>query len=210
MHGLPGNDAGAHARARRKGAVGVVLEGSLYVLSPSNRGSPHPRRVDIMSHQWLCVLSLGLGLGCTSWDAEHSVMIEAPPETVWEILIDLPSYASWNSYSPSAVGSIREGGVVTIEAQLGEEIRVVDNRVTRFDPESALCWHSMNWFEHLARGTRCRFLEPVGANATRFRHHEIMEGPLAWLIEKVYRPRIEAGLAQMNRDLKRATEGAAP
>ena len=162
-----------------------------------------------MSHQWLCVLSLSLGLGCTSWEAEHSVTIEAPPETVWEILIDLPSYASWNSYSPSAVGSIREGGVVTIDAQLGEEIRVVDNRVTRFDPESALCWHSMNWFEHLARGTRCRFLEPIGMNATLFRHHEIMEGPLAWLIEKIYRPRIEAGLAQMNGDLKRAAEGAA-
>ena len=99
-----------------------------------------------MSHRWLCVLSLSLGLGCASWEAEHSVTIEAPPETVWKILIDLPSYAEWNSYSPSAVGSIREGGVVTIEARLGEEIRVVDNRVTRFDPERALCWHSMNWF----------------------------------------------------------------
>jgi hypothetical protein len=66
----------------------------------------------------------------------------------------------------------------------------------------------MNWFEHLARGTRCRFLEPVGVNATFFRHHEIMEGPLAWLIEKIYRSRIEAGLAQMNGDLKRAAESA--
>jgi hypothetical protein len=35
-----------------------------------------------------------------------------------------------------------------------------------------------------------------------------MEGPLAWLIEKIYRPRIEAGLAQMNGDLKRAAESA--
>ena len=113
------------------------------------------------------------------------------------------------SWLRPAAGSIREGGVVTIEARLGEEIRVVDNRVTRFDPERALCWHSMNWFEPLARGTRCRFLEPVGMNSTLFRHHEIMEGPLSWLIEKIYRPRIEAGLAQMNGDLKRAAEGSA-
>jgi hypothetical protein len=163
-----------------------------------------------MSRRWLCVLSVSLGLGCTSWEAERSVTIAAPPEVVWEILIDLPSYSSWNSYSPRAVGSIREGGVVTIDAQLGEEVQVVDNRVTRFDPESALCWHSMNWFESLARGTRCRFLEPIDTDTTFFRHHEIMEGPLAWLIEKIYRPRIEAGLEQMNEDLKRAAEGAAP
>jgi hypothetical protein len=163
-----------------------------------------------MMRSWLCVLSMSLGLGCASWEAEHTVTIEASPKTVWRILSDLPGYPAWNSYSPSAVGSFREGGVVTIEARLGAETRVVDNRVTRFEPERALCWHSMNWYEILARGTRCRLLEPVGLNATLFRHHEVMEGPLAWLIERIYRPRIEAGLAQMNADLKRAAEGAAP
>lgn len=160
-----------------------------------------------MKHQWLCVLSLGLTLGCTPWEVEHSVTIEAPPERVWEILIDLPGYESWNSYSPGAEGSMELGGVVTIQAQLGDEVRTVDNRVTRYEPENALCWHSMNWFEPLARGTRCRFLKPASGNTTLFRHHEIMEGPLAWLIELIYRPRIEMGLAQMNTDLKQAAEG---
>jgi len=34
------------------------------------------------------------------------------------------------------------------------------------------------------------------------------EGPLAGLIAWIYRPRFEAGLAQMNGDLKRAVEAA--
>ena len=107
---------------------------------------------------------------------------------------------------------------MTIEARLGDEVRIVDNLVTRFEPQKTLCWHSMNWYEFLARGTRCRYLEGVDAAdeidthdetvtlVTRFRHHEIMEGPLAGLIEWLYRPRIEAGLVQMNADLKRAAE----
>ena len=163
-----------------------------------------------MKRQWLCVLSLSLVLGCMPWEVEHSVTIEAPPEKVWEILIDLPNYESWNSYSPRAKGSIDEGAIVTIDARLGEEVRIVDNRVTRVEPESVLCWHSMNWFESLARGTRCRFLEPAGPQSTLFRHYEIMEGPLAGLIETIYRPRIEEGLMQMNEDLKRAAEGSGP
>ncbi|HIE60157.1 MAG TPA: hypothetical protein EYQ02_00210, partial [Microbacterium sp.] len=87
-----------------------------------------------MIRGWLGVLTISLGLGCASWEAEHSVTIAAPPETVWSVLIELPSYPAWNSYSPSAVGSLREGGIVTIEARLGDETRVVDNLVTRFEP----------------------------------------------------------------------------
>lgn len=154
----------------------------------------------------LGLLCLLWGAGCSAWEAEHTIVIAAPPEKVWSVLVDLPGYSSWNTYSPRADGNIHKGGVVTIDAQLGEEVQVVDNRVTRFVPGEVLCWHSMNWYESLARGTRCRFLEQTDAGTTRFRHHEIMEGPLAWLIEEIYRPRIEAGLAQMNGDLKREAE----
>ncbi|MCG8588246.1 MAG: SRPBCC domain-containing protein [Proteobacteria bacterium] len=145
-------------------------------------------------------------LACGSWETEAVVTIEAPPTAVWAVLTDLDAYPDWNSYSPRAEGELREGGVVTIDAQLGDEVRIVSNRVTRLDRERALCWHSLNWYGFLARGTRCRLLEPVGNGATHFRHHEIMEGPLAGLVERLYRPRIDAGLARMNADLKRTAE----
>ncbi len=155
----------------------------------------------------LALLLLG---GCGgAWETEKSLTIDAPPDRVWAVLSDLEGYASWNSYSPSARGELREGGVVTIEARLGDEVQFVDNLVTRIEPGRVLCWHSMNWFEVLARGTRCRFLEATEDGRTRFRHHEIMEGPLAGLIERIYRPRIDAGLERMNADLARAVEGAA-
>ncbi len=122
------------------------------------------------------------------------------------MLSDFAAYPQWNTYSTRAEGPLELGGVVTIEARLGDEVRSVDNRITRLDPGRALCWHSLNWYESLARGTRCRFLVPNASGGTEFRHHEIMEGPLAGAIEWIYRDRIEAGLAQMNADLKRAVE----
>ncbi len=161
-----------------------------------------------MKRVLFCVALISLTVGCASWETEKSVTIEAPAARVWAILIDLDGYPGWNTYSPVAKGALEEGGVVTIEARLGDEVRIVDNLVTRFDPPHTLCWHSMNWFEFLARGTRCRFLVSTEPNRTVFRHHEIMEGPLAGLIEWIYRPRIEAGLEQMNADLKRAAERA--
>ncbi|MFP6663599.1 MAG: SRPBCC domain-containing protein [Deltaproteobacteria bacterium] len=162
------------------------------------------RRAQRAGRWALVVLVAALG-GCGSWTTERSVRIEARPEVVWAVLSDLPHYADWNTYSPRAEGELREGAVVTIDANLDGEIQTVDNLVTLVEPGRTLCWHSMNWYEFLARGTRCRHLEAVG-DATQFRHHEIMEGPLAGVIEWVYRPRIDAGLEQMNADLKRAAE----
>ena len=141
-----------------------------------------------------------------AWEVERSVTIDAPPSAVWSVLADLAAYEEWNRYSPGADGTLEEGGVVTITAKLGDEVQTVDNRVTRVEPERVLCWHSMNWFEPLVKGTRCRFLTPNGDGGTEFRHHEIMEGAAAGIVEAVYRERIEAGLELMNGDLKRAAE----
>jgi len=172
-------------------------------------GGPGALGCDAGASPGLLVCAALLSLGCSSWETERTVAIQAPPEAVWAVLTDLEGYPSWNTYSPRAWGELREDGVVTIEARLGDEVRIVDNLVTRLEPQRTLCWHSMNWYEALARGTRCRFLELTGDGATLFRHHEIMEGPMAGLIERLYRPRIEAGLERMNSDLKRAAEAAA-
>lgn len=147
-------------------------------------------------------------IGCGSWETSHELEIAASDETVWRVLTELERYPEWNTYSPSAEGELRVGGIVRIEARLGDEIQIVDNRVTELEERRRLCWQSMNWYRFLVRGTRCRELEPLGNGRTHFRHHEVMEGPLAKLVERIYRPRIEAGLAKMDDALRRAAEAA--
>jgi hypothetical protein len=92
---------------------------------------------------------------------------------------------------------------------VGGETRLVDNGVTRLDAPRSLCWQSEGWYARLARGTRCRNLEALPTGGTRLVHHEVMDGPLAWLIERLYRPRIEAGLAEEDAALAAAAEVAA-
>ena len=143
---------------------------------------------------------------CTEWEVERETRIAAGDAVVWEILSDLERYPEWNRYSRRADGELRVGANVRIEAHLGEEVRRVDNRVTVVEARRTLCWQSENWYDFLVRGIRCRHLEPVERGETRFRHHEVMRGPLAWLVERIYRPRIEEGLATVNASLKRAAE----
>jgi hypothetical protein len=147
--------------------------------------------------------------GCTGsseWEVEHRVEIAASPETVWKLLTDLEHYSEWNDYSPRVEGVLEVGRVVTVEAHLGDEIRIVDNVVTVVDPPRTLCWQSRNWYASLARGTRCRYLEPLPNGKLRLRHHERMVGPLAGVVERLYRPRIEAGLKRIDLALAAAAE----
>ena len=143
------------------------------------------------------------------WEVEHEQEIAAAPEVVWQVLTDLPAYPEWNPYSQRVEGTLRVGERVRVEAHLGGEVRSVENLVTRIEPPHTLCWASQGWYARLARGTRCRNLEPIPGGGTRLRHHEVMDGPLAWLIERLYRPRIEAGLREEDGALAAAAEAAA-
>jgi len=140
------------------------------------------------------------------WDVEHEQAIAAAPEVVWQVLVDLAHYPEWNPYSRRVEGALRVGDLVRVEAHLGGEMRLVENRVTRLEAPRALCWQSEGWYARLARGTRCRHLNALPDGSTRLRHHEVMDGPLAWLIERLYRPRIEAGLRGEDGALAAAAE----
>ncbi|MFT4519789.1 MAG: putative membrane protein [Halioglobus sp.] len=128
------------------------------------------------------------------WEVSHRIVISAPPAVVWDVLTDLEQYPQWNRYSPKVEGLIAVGEVVWVEAHLGDEVQNVQNYVVSIIPEKELCWQSADWYGALARGLRCRWLEAQGDDKTVLVHHEIMSGPLAWLIEILYRERIEQGL----------------
>ncbi|WP_040339381.1 SRPBCC domain-containing protein [Candidatus Blastococcus massiliensis] len=43
--------------------------------------------------------------------------IEAPPGSVWAVLTDLPGYAEWNPFIPSASGAVAPGERLTLRLQ---------------------------------------------------------------------------------------------
>ncbi|MEH6549357.1 MAG: SRPBCC domain-containing protein [Pseudomonadales bacterium] len=142
----------------------------------------------------------------SSWEVEHRIEISARKSTIWTLLSELENYSQWNRYSPSVEGELAVGEVVWVEAHLDNEIQRVQNIVLTVEPEQELCWQSADWYGSMARGTRCRNLYPQGQGTTLLVHHEIMEGPLAWLIELIYRERIERGIKLVDESLAQRAE----
>ena len=142
----------------------------------------------------------------SDWEVSHELVIHAPPAKVWPWLADLKTYPQWNRYSPNVTGTLEVGSVIWVEARLGEEIRHVKNIVLSVKPEQELCWYSANWYSFLARGVRCRWLSQTAEGNTHLLHHEVMRGPLAWLIKWIYYDRIQTGIKMVDESLAEVAE----
>ena len=137
---------------------------------------------------------------------EYQVLIYAPVAHVWQVLTTFDRYGEWNRYAPEARGTLAVGATVEIVAHLGSSRQRVNNRVLEIVPECRLCWVSLNWYQFLVRGTRCRFLEALPDGITLFRESEVMTGPLAPLVVGLLRSQLVAGLQAECESLKAAAE----
>jgi uncharacterized protein YndB with AHSA1/START domain len=142
----------------------------------------------------------------TATTIEHQVVINAPAQLVWQVLTTLERYGDWNRYATEAHGTLKAGGEVEIVARLGNGTQRVNNRVLEIIPEQTLCWVSMNWYQALVRGTRCRYLEPQTDGTTHFRERETMQGPFARIVVGLMRRQLAAGLQAECDSLKAEAE----
>jgi hypothetical protein len=107
--------------------------------------------------------------------------ISAPPERVWVLLVDLPSWRAWNPTIVSIEGDMTPGGTVRLVATVNPQ-RTFTVRVTEFVPFQRMAWAS-GMPLGLFRGVRTYALAPAaGGEATDFTVAEAYAGPLAGMI----------------------------
>jgi hypothetical protein len=177
---------------------------------PERRDTTKPRRKKRALVYFLAALLLTellLWRTTPTWEIDHTLAIEASPDRVWRLLADFEGYASWNTYTPHVTGKLEQGAIVRSRGHLGSFQFDVNNVITELVPGRRFCWRSQNWYGFLVWGTRCRVVEPRG-DAAAIHHHELFEGPLAWLVQLGFRSRIERGIETHDRDLKRTAEAS--
>lgn len=134
---------------------------------------------------------------------EAAATIAAPPDDVWQVLVDGSSYTDWNS------------GVVSLDGRiaLGERLKVVSEanpgrafpvRVTALDAPSTMRWTG-GMPLGLFKGERTFTLAPSPDGGTRFTVREEYTGPLTGLIWKSI-PDLGPSFAKFANGLKERAE----
>lgn len=147
--------------------------------------------------------------GPLAYEVEASVVIDAPSEQVWAVLVDLDGYGAWNPFTPSVRSTLTVGDPVHLDVVLGPRRRTRStNTVEVVDAPRRIVWTSTLVHRSLLATRRTQTVEPLADGRTRYRTHEVFRGPLAPLVRLVSRRAVAEGFAAVADALRRHVEAA--
>jgi demethylmenaquinone methyltransferase / 2-methoxy-6-polyprenyl-1,4-benzoquinol methylase len=141
-----------------------------------------------------------------------TIDISAPPDRVWEVITDFPSYPQWNPFMFSVEGTAEAGAHLRIGMQRpGGVVLRFGARVVVADPPRELAWSGEGLRGHwpgLLRGDRRVVIEPLAGGRSRLEMRTTFSGVLSPLMGWLERYREAFG--EMEEALKARAEDAPP
>jgi hypothetical protein len=134
---------------------------------------------------------------------EATSTINAEPRAIWEILIDAPGYAGWDSGVERVEGRVAPGEKIKVFSEVNPG-RGFPVRVTELIPETRMTWTG-GMPLGLFKGVRTYSLSPQPDGTTRFTMREEYTGPLLPLIWRTI-PDLSASFEKFAVGLKQRAE----
>jgi hypothetical protein len=136
---------------------------------------------------------------------ETRIDIDAPPDEIWDVLMDFPSYAAWNPMIVAISGRPEAGSRLEVRIALkGRGPLTFRPTVVEYEPGRRFAWLGKIGVRGIFDGLHRFEVENGGATST-FIHGEEFRGLLPPLLKKVLRATHESVVA-MNEALAREVE----
>jgi hypothetical protein len=134
------------------------------------------------------------------------IAIDAPPDAVWDILIDLDSYSDWNPFVVSSHGTVAVGEQLTNRMQPpGGKAMTFRPKVTAVETERVFEWLGRLGLPGIFDGRHRFEIEPT-PTGSRFTHTEAFNGMLVRFMKKSLDGQTVQGFEAMNSALKARAE----
>jgi hypothetical protein len=137
------------------------------------------------------------------------IVIGAPSEIVWDVLVDFASYPEWNPIEIEARGKAEVGAVLEHTAQLpGRKPMTFRAKIIEASPSRALAWRGRIWVPGLFDVSHHFAIEPLAGDDSRLRQFERFSGVLVPFMRGVLRD-TQAAFEIANQAIKQRAESVA-
>lgn len=134
------------------------------------------------------------------------IVIDASPQTVWDVLTDTGNYSDWAAFMVDIKGKISDGAQITVVFQINpakEKLTTIDHTIKVVDGET------FYWAEKGPGGIRDNHhfrVEPSGEGKTLFVQSDEIMGGLTLLMGGRLAKMYKEGYQAFNRGLKAEAE----
>lgn len=137
---------------------------------------------------------------------QSDIVIDAPSELVWQVLVDFDSYHEWNPVEIDAKGTAALGTVLEHTAKLpGRKPMTFKARIIEADPPRALAWRGRILIPGLFDVRHHFEIELLDSDRSLLRQFEEFSGLLVPLMRGVLRD-TQAAFELANEAIKRRAE----
>jgi len=134
------------------------------------------------------------------------ILIEAPADQVWNMLMDFKNYWHWNTHLPYWEGKAKPGHHIYITSFLHEKPVRFSAQVTNVVENTLFTYTEVIATPVIFKADHIIELYPVSPASCRLVQHECLGGLLVGLIWKKWLYKAMQCYRRMNQDLKRAAE----
>jgi hypothetical protein len=132
--------------------------------------------------------------GAFEWTITTEVEIDAPPATVWQVLVDLDAYPQWNPFIVAGSGTVAPGETLSLRMALpGRDPMTIEPRLLVVEHDRELRWKGRLWLPGLFDGEHAFVLTRLEPMRTRVEHWERFSGVLLPIAKRlIYDDTVEA------------------
>ncbi len=135
------------------------------------------------------------------------VIINAPIELVWQILLDFENYGDWNSFCPEAkCESLELGTPIEMMVDMGGGLFQQIEYISTVEPLQCIAWAMENKPEDPVHAVRSQVIKKIDDSHTSYVTYDEFGGPEMREMMDAAAEAVESGFNRCAQDLKRHAE----
>lgn len=138
--------------------------------------------------------------------SSEEILINAPAELVWEILLDFDNYGEWNTFCPSVKGEPVVGAALEMQVDLGNGLQQQVEYVTRVEPCRSITWSMENKPGDPVHADRTQRITPIDDASCYYNSIDEFSGEFVPQMMEAMAEAVERGFNACAEGLKQRAE----
>lgn len=142
-------------------------------------------------------------------EINHDLEVNAPAETVWQVITDFDKYPEWNPFLEACESTLKPGDPIHVTVHLGKQVRRETEYIIECTPGKGFAYRMKPPPLGMLRSRRSHEIVPIDDQRCTYRSRFRLEGWLAPVVQAFMGKHLLAGFNGMSEGIRMRAESFA-